>query len=57
MVGCDDGTVLALDATGMPVQMSRITGIPTHIAAISDHSGTLVYMGSDKGQVKAFQIE
>jgi len=56
VVGCDDGAVLSLDPGGTSVRMGKIRGTPTRVGVISSVD-TIVYVGSDKGQIKAFQTD
>ncbi|MBM3473366.1 MAG: VCBS repeat-containing protein [Armatimonadetes bacterium] len=52
VAGCEDGTVLALDATGKIIRLGAIDGAPTTIAA----EGTVALLGTSKGQVKGFRV-
>ncbi|MEA1949916.1 MAG: VCBS repeat-containing protein, partial [Planctomycetota bacterium] len=56
VVGCDDGTVIALDELGEIVQVGNITGRPTHIEAFETRAGSLAVLATDKGEVKGFKI-
>lgn len=54
VVGCDDGTVLALDGAGELVGMAEVQGTPTRIAPASAADGTpLVMIGTNRGEVAA----
>jgi hypothetical protein len=56
VVGCDDGTVAALDDRGALLRLGRITGRPMHVVTLETPAGPLVVMATDKGEVKGFTI-
>ena len=56
VVGCDDGTVAALDEKGALVQLGRITGRPTHAVVLDNASRPLAVLATDKGDVKGFNV-
>ena len=56
MVGCDDGTVTALDEQGAIVRVGNVTGRPMHIEAFETPAGSLAVLATDKGEVKGFRI-
>jgi hypothetical protein len=56
VVGCDDGTVAALDATGGLLRLGQVTGRPTHIETLETPAGPLAVLATDRGEVKGFKI-
>ena len=57
VVGCEDGTVAALDAGGTIVRQDKIKGAPTCIAALGGSpTGPGVLLATAKGEVKLFRI-
>jgi len=57
VVGCEDGTVAALDARGTIVRRDKISGTPTCIAALDGSpTGPEVLLATAKGEVKLFRI-
>ncbi len=54
-VGCEDGTVAVLDASGSLRNLDKVGGIPTRIAPIELPDGRrLVVIATAKGEVKGF---
>lgn len=54
-VGCDDGTVIALDGKGEPVGLGKVTGSPTCIAElVTEQTGPMALVATDTGQIKGF---
>jgi hypothetical protein len=53
-VGCDDGTVAALNEKGTIVGLSKTTGRPTHMETLETPAGPLAVLATDKGDVKGF---
>lgn len=56
VVGCDDGTVAALDEQGAIVRVSNVSGRPMHMEVLETRAGSLVVLATDKGDVKGFKI-
>ena len=56
VAGCDDGTVAALDNQGDLFRLGKVTGRPTHIAALQTPAGPLAVLATDPGEVKGFKI-
>jgi hypothetical protein len=56
VVGCDDGTVAALDCKGGLARLGKVLGRPTHIEALPTPAGPLAVLGTDQGEIKAFRI-
>lgn len=52
VVGCEDGTVVALDGTGRIVRQARLSGKPTCSAV----TAPIAVLGTAKGEVTAFRI-
>jgi hypothetical protein len=52
LVGCDDGTLLWLDAAGDVTRTGSIPGRPSHVVRIETRSGTRFAVGSDKGEIR-----
>ena len=52
VVGCEDGTVLALDDAGQSVATARVAGVPTLIAGTADRA----VVATDRGEVRAFGV-
>jgi hypothetical protein len=52
VAGCEDGTVVALDATGKIVRLGAVDGAPTKIAA----EGSTALLATSKGEVKGFRV-
>jgi hypothetical protein len=57
VVGCENGTVCALNATGDVMQTGEISGRPTCIEGVTDGDGPpVVLLASGEGQVKGFRV-
>jgi len=56
VVGCDDGTVAAVDETGELIRLGRVIGRPVHAVALQTPAGPSVVLATDKGEVKGFSI-
>jgi hypothetical protein len=56
VVGCDDGTVTALDEQGVPIATGKVTGRPAHMETLETPGGPLAILATDEGEVKAFKI-
>ncbi len=56
VVGCEDGTVTALDSGGTPARIGQVTGRPTHMEVLATTSGPVVVLATDKGDVQGFVI-
>jgi len=58
VVGCEDGTVLALNGQGKVICSGKMAGRPTHIAELRNSSGQIMpLLTSDKGIIKAFMLD
>jgi len=55
IVGCDDGTVAALDEKGALVRLGQVTGRPLHMMALETPAGPLAVLATDQGEVKGFK--
>ncbi len=55
VVGCDDGSVIALDPRGAPSRIGQVAGRPTHMEIVSTPSGPATVLTTDKGDIKGFQ--
>lgn len=56
VVGCDDGTVAALDAAGTVVRLGRVTGRPTHLQTVATPAGPIAVLATDRGEIRGFRI-
>ena len=56
VVGCDDGTVAALNGQGALTRLGRITGRPMHMETFQTQAGSVAVLATDKGEVKGFRI-
>lgn len=56
IVGCEDGTVAALDEKGGLLQVGKVAGRPTHFVTIETPGGPLAVLGTEQGEIKAFRI-
>ena len=56
VVGCDNGTVVALDSKGTPRQIGQVTGRPTHMTVCDSAEGSIVVLATEKGEVKGFTV-
>ncbi|MBT3380636.1 MAG: hypothetical protein HN406_33865, partial [Lentisphaerae bacterium] len=56
VVGCHDGTVLALDGAGKTVREASVTGSPTGIDSIETPAGMMVLIASSKGEVRGLRL-
>ena len=56
VVGCDDGTVAALDQRGKTIRLGKVTGRPMQIETLDTPAGPVAVLATDKGQVKGFKI-
>ena len=56
IVGCESGTVMALNGNGQPMRDGRLDGTPTCIESTADPmGGQRVVFGTSKGEIKLFQ--
>lgn len=57
LVACENGIALTLDADGQPDRAGQLGGVPTCIAAAMDPSGgRRIWLGTNRGEIKAFQV-
>lgn len=56
VVGCDDGTVAALNTRGSLIQLGQVTGRPTCRETLPAPAGPLAVLATDQGEVKGFKI-
>jgi len=56
VVGCDDGTVIALDEQGTLIRLGKVTGRPMHIRSLHTAAVSLAVLATDKGDVRGFKI-
>ena len=56
VVGCDDGTVVALDQQGKPIRRGKTIGRPLHVETLQTSAGTLVVLATAKGEVTGFKV-
>lgn len=56
VVGCEDGSVFALDHQGNAIQIGKVTGRPTHMETMSTSLRRVVAFATDKGEVKGLTI-
>jgi outer membrane protein assembly factor BamB len=56
VVGCDDGTVTALDSQGTLFRLGKVSGRPTHITVLQTPAGPLAVLATDQGEVKGFHL-
>jgi outer membrane protein assembly factor BamB len=52
VVGCEDGTVLALDGAGEVQRTGKVTGRPVHLTTVATPSGPVLVFGTSAGEVK-----
>jgi hypothetical protein len=56
LAACEDGSTLALDASGQPVREGQLDGAPTCVAVATDPAGgQWVLFGTSTGEIKALQ--
>ena len=55
VVGCEDGSVLAMDPAGHVTRRGKVTGTPTRIALVPTAGGPDVVLGTAKGEVGFFR--
>ena len=58
VIGCEDGTVLALNGSGEVISSGKMDGRPVCIDEFAASSvGSMALLATDKGEVKAFNLE
>jgi hypothetical protein len=57
VVGCDDGTVAALDNKGTLIRLGKVAGRPTHMEVLATPTGPLAVLATDQGRVTGFRVE
>ena len=55
LVGCEDGTVALLDATGALIRTARIKGRPGCAMAFETNNGMIAVLATDQGVIKGFR--
>ncbi len=55
VAGCDDGTVVALDGSGVLLRLGKTAGRPMHMEALQTPAGTLAVLATDQGEVRGFK--
>jgi len=58
VVGCEDGAVVVLDGAGEVIRSDKVDGRPTcieefHVSGV----GSMVLLATNKGEIKAFNLE
>jgi len=56
LVGCEDGSVLALADRGTPVRSARLTGSPTDVVALETDAAIIAILATDRGQVAGYRF-
>ena len=56
-VGCEDGTVLAMDASGEILKQAKVTGKPADLRILSSQRGQIAVITTDTGEMTGFRIE
>ena len=56
VVGCDNGTVAALDGRGQIIRIGKVTGRPMQIETLDTPAGPVAVLATGKGEVKGFKI-
>ena len=56
LVGCDDASVVVLDAKGEPIALGKLDSRPTKVVKLEQGDRTLVVIGTDKGGVTGFML-
>jgi len=56
LVGCDDGTVAALDHQGKLLRLGKVSGRPTLMQTVSTAAGPRAVLATDRGEVRGFEI-
>jgi len=57
VVGCEDGSVVALDGQGKLIRKDHVNGQPTCIEVFCSDEGSIVVLATDQGMVKGFRVE
>ena len=57
VAGCDDGTVVVLDAQGTPTATGKVTGRPTHALTLETQGKPVVFFATDRGEMKGLTID
>jgi len=55
-VGCEDGTVAALDAAGQIIRLGKVTGAPRTVATLDQGGGQVAVLATDQGEVAALAL-
>ncbi|MBN1419965.1 MAG: VCBS repeat-containing protein, partial [Planctomycetes bacterium] len=59
VIGCEDGTVLALDGRGERIRVGRVTGRPAGIEILpagTGHPDPLVLLATERGEIRGFAV-
>ena len=56
VVGCDDGTLLALDGKGEVLRAGKVAGRPVEMQVLATPAGPLLVVATDKGDVAGFRV-
>lgn len=56
VVGCEDGSVAALDSRGELLRIGKVTGRPTHVQVVPAAAGPIAVFATDRGDVRGFRI-
>jgi len=56
VIGCEDGSVLAMDARGALLRMGCVDAQPVHMITFETPQGPVAVFATDTGQVKGFHV-
>ncbi|MDP6778564.1 MAG: hypothetical protein QGI83_17555 [Candidatus Latescibacteria bacterium] len=56
VVGCEDGSVVALDGGGKVIRQGSIEGRPEHILEISRDGGPMAVLATTDGSISSFEV-
>ncbi len=56
VIGCEDETVVVLNAEGEIIRQGRIKGKPEQVISLESGGMTLAVMGADGGELKVFRV-
>ena len=55
-VGCEDGTVLAIDGRGEILKQGKVTGRPVDLQVVQTQKGKIAVMTTETGEVNGFSL-
>ena len=55
-VGCEDGTVLAMDSRGEIIKQTKVSGKPVDLGILKTKNGSMAVISTENGEISGFEL-